>query len=153
MGSPQLGSGSEGSPVSVDCLVTMQCHAVWWSLETSVPVPCQVSSGFPALGLLLGRLVLRVGDPDEEIGREALDGITILYTILELQKSKHHRRVWRKAPGLGWSGPEALEGDEDAQGTRGQAGTAGSGMESSPHGTRGRGHARPVWCMRRDRFS
>uniref|UniRef100_H0V908 Maestro heat like repeat family member 7 n=1 Tax=Cavia porcellus TaxID=10141 RepID=H0V908_CAVPO len=62
----------------VDCLVTI--------LETSVPVPCQVSSGFPALGLLLGRLVLRVGDPDEEIGREALDGITILYTILELQK-------------------------------------------------------------------
>lgn len=47
-----------------------------------------MSSGFPALGLLLGRLVIRVGDPDEEIGREALDGITILYTILELQKRK-----------------------------------------------------------------
>lgn len=48
----------------------------------------QMSSGFPALGLLLGRLILRIGDPDEEIGREALDGIIILYTILELQKRK-----------------------------------------------------------------
>lgn len=47
-----------------------------------------MSSGFPALGLLLGRLILRIGDPDEEIGREALDGIIILYTILELQKRK-----------------------------------------------------------------
>ncbi|XP_074121952.1 maestro heat-like repeat-containing protein family member 7 [Sminthopsis crassicaudata] len=42
--------------------------------------------GFPMFGLLLGRLILRVCDPDEEIGREALDGIIILYTILELQK-------------------------------------------------------------------
>ena len=47
-----------------------------------------MSSGFPALGLLLGRLILRIGDPDEEIGRKALDGIIILYTILELQKRK-----------------------------------------------------------------
>lgn len=47
-----------------------------------------MSSGFPALGLLLGRLIIRIGDPDEEIGREALEGITILYTILELQKRK-----------------------------------------------------------------
>lgn len=47
-----------------------------------------MSSGFPALGLLLGRLIIRIGDPDEEIGREALDGITILYTILELRKRK-----------------------------------------------------------------
>lgn len=47
-----------------------------------------MSSGFPALGLLLGRLILRIGDPDEEIGREALDGIIILYTILEFQKRK-----------------------------------------------------------------
>ena len=47
-----------------------------------------MSSGVPALGLLLGRLIIRIGDPDEEIGREALDGITILYTILELQKRK-----------------------------------------------------------------
>nr|XP_003464105.1 maestro heat-like repeat-containing protein family member 7 [Cavia porcellus] len=54
--------------------------------HTLLSLPFYVSSGFPALGLLLGRLVLRVGDPDEEIGREALDGITILYTILELQK-------------------------------------------------------------------
>uniref|UniRef100_G3VQZ9 Maestro heat like repeat family member 7 n=1 Tax=Sarcophilus harrisii TaxID=9305 RepID=G3VQZ9_SARHA len=42
--------------------------------------------GFPMFGLLLGRLILRVCDPDEEIGRDALDGIIILYTILELQK-------------------------------------------------------------------
>lgn len=47
-----------------------------------------MSSGFPALGLLLGRLTLRIGDPDEDIGREALEGIIILYTILELQKRK-----------------------------------------------------------------
>lgn len=47
-----------------------------------------MSSGFPALGLLLGRLILRIGDPEEDIGREALDGIAVLYTILELQKRK-----------------------------------------------------------------
>lgn len=52
-----------------------------------------MSSGFPALGLLLGRLILRLGDPDEEIGREALDGIIILYTILELQKRKPLERL------------------------------------------------------------
>nr|XP_011762625.1 maestro heat-like repeat-containing protein family member 7 isoform X6 [Macaca nemestrina] len=49
-------------------------------------LPFFMPLGFPALGLLLGRLILRIGDPDEEIGREALDGIIILYTILELQK-------------------------------------------------------------------
>uniref|UniRef100_A0A2K6USV8 Maestro heat like repeat family member 7 n=1 Tax=Saimiri boliviensis boliviensis TaxID=39432 RepID=A0A2K6USV8_SAIBB len=49
-------------------------------------LPFFVPLGFPALGLLLGRLILRIGDPDEEIGREALDGIIILYTILDLQK-------------------------------------------------------------------
>uniref|UniRef100_A0A8D2BUD6 Maestro heat like repeat family member 7 n=1 Tax=Sus scrofa TaxID=9823 RepID=A0A8D2BUD6_PIG len=54
--------------------------------HTLLTLPFFMSSGFPALGLLLGRLILRIGDPDEEIGREALDGITILYTILELQK-------------------------------------------------------------------
>ncbi|XP_043818716.1 maestro heat-like repeat-containing protein family member 7 [Dromiciops gliroides] len=42
--------------------------------------------GFPMFGLLLGRLILRICDPDEDIGYEALDGIIILYTILELQK-------------------------------------------------------------------
>uniref|UniRef100_A0A4X2KC16 Maestro heat like repeat family member 7 n=1 Tax=Vombatus ursinus TaxID=29139 RepID=A0A4X2KC16_VOMUR len=42
--------------------------------------------GFPMFGLLLGRLILRICDPDEEIGHEALDGVIILYTILELQK-------------------------------------------------------------------
>ncbi|XP_021490955.1 maestro heat-like repeat-containing protein family member 7 isoform X3 [Meriones unguiculatus] len=51
-----------------------------------VTLPFFMSSGFPTLGFLLGRLLLRIGDPDEEIGREALDGITILYTILVLQK-------------------------------------------------------------------
>ncbi|XP_027472092.2 maestro heat-like repeat-containing protein family member 7 isoform X5 [Zalophus californianus] len=54
--------------------------------HTLLTLPFFMTSGFPALGLLLGRLILRIGDPDEEIGREALDGITILYTILELQK-------------------------------------------------------------------
>lgn len=47
-----------------------------------------MSSRFPALGRLLGRLILHIGDPDEEIGGEALNGITILYTLLELQKCK-----------------------------------------------------------------
>ncbi|XP_054547215.1 maestro heat-like repeat-containing protein family member 7 isoform X2 [Talpa occidentalis] len=54
--------------------------------HTLLTLPFFMSSGFPTLGLLLGRLILRVGDPEEEIGREALDGIIILYTILELQK-------------------------------------------------------------------
>lgn len=54
-----------------------------------------MSSGFPALGLLLGRLLLRIGDPDEEIGREALDGITILYTILDLQKRMPASGPWQ----------------------------------------------------------
>ncbi|KAM5264962.1 LOW QUALITY PROTEIN: maestro heat-like repeat-containing protein family member 7 [Hipposideros larvatus] len=45
-----------------------------------------MSPGFPALGLLLGRLILCIGNPDEEIGREALDCIIILHTILELQE-------------------------------------------------------------------
>uniref|UniRef100_A0A2K5JCK2 Maestro heat like repeat family member 7 n=1 Tax=Colobus angolensis palliatus TaxID=336983 RepID=A0A2K5JCK2_COLAP len=49
-------------------------------------LPFFMPLGFPALGFLLGRLILRIGDPDEEIGREALDGVIILYTILELQK-------------------------------------------------------------------
>lgn len=48
-----------------------------------------MSSGFPALGLLLERLLLRIGDPDEEIGQEALDGIAIFYTILDLQKKTY----------------------------------------------------------------
>ena len=68
-----------------------------------------MSSGFPELGLLLGRLILRIGDPDEEIGREALDGIIILYTILELQKRKSFAVRLRQASeqvlsvGTGWS--------------------------------------------------
>ncbi|KAJ8779675.1 hypothetical protein J1605_012559 [Eschrichtius robustus] len=56
----------------------------------------EMSSGFPALGLLLGRLIIRIGDPDEEIGREALDGITILYTILELQKRARDKEETNK---------------------------------------------------------
>ncbi|XP_070642582.1 maestro heat-like repeat-containing protein family member 7 isoform X6 [Bos indicus] len=58
--------------------------------------PFLMSSGFPALGLLLGRLIIRIGDPDEEIGHEALDGITILYTILELQKRARDKEETNK---------------------------------------------------------
>uniref|UniRef100_G3T2D3 Maestro heat like repeat family member 7 n=1 Tax=Loxodonta africana TaxID=9785 RepID=G3T2D3_LOXAF len=71
---------------------------------------------FPALGLLLGRLILRIGDPDEEIGREALDGITILYTILELQKivflprSNPHWRVLHTLRECRQDPGQALEG-------------------------------------------
>ncbi|MBZ3890897.1 Maestro heat-like repeat-containing protein family member 7 [Sciurus carolinensis] len=64
--------------------------------HTLLTVPLFMSSGFPALGLLLGRLILRIGDPDEEIGREALDGITILYTILELQKRARDKEETNK---------------------------------------------------------
>uniref|UniRef100_A0A2K6GUH8 Maestro heat like repeat family member 7 n=2 Tax=Propithecus coquereli TaxID=379532 RepID=A0A2K6GUH8_PROCO len=64
--------------------------------HTLLTLPFLMSSGFPALGLLLGRLILRVGDPDEEIGREALDGITILYTILELQKRARDKEETNK---------------------------------------------------------
>lgn len=79
----------------VDTLVTFRLIRCGWAgllalyyvATNSLPViVTQISSGFPTLGLLLGRLLLRIGDPDEEIGREALDGITILYTILDLQK-------------------------------------------------------------------
>ncbi|XP_049735309.1 maestro heat-like repeat-containing protein family member 7 [Elephas maximus indicus] len=64
--------------------------------HTLLTLPFFMSSGFPALGLLLGRLILRIGDPDEEIGREALDGITILYTILELQKRARDKEQTNK---------------------------------------------------------
>ncbi|XP_014442389.1 maestro heat-like repeat-containing protein family member 7 isoform X2 [Tupaia chinensis] len=63
---------------------------------TLLTLPFFMSSGFPALGLLLGRLILRIGDPDEEIGREALDGIIILYTILELQKRARDKEETNK---------------------------------------------------------
>uniref|UniRef100_A0A2I3GVE6 Maestro heat like repeat family member 7 n=1 Tax=Nomascus leucogenys TaxID=61853 RepID=A0A2I3GVE6_NOMLE len=59
-------------------------------------LPSFMPLGFPALGLLLGRLILRIGDPDEEIGREALDGIIILYTILELQKRARDKEETNK---------------------------------------------------------
>ncbi|XP_058993463.1 maestro heat-like repeat-containing protein family member 7 isoform X3 [Mustela lutreola] len=64
--------------------------------HTLLTLPFFMSSGFPALGLLLGRLILRIGDPDEEIGREALDGIIILYTILELQKRSRDKEETNK---------------------------------------------------------
>ncbi|XP_058511818.1 maestro heat-like repeat-containing protein family member 7 isoform X2 [Ochotona princeps] len=64
--------------------------------HTLLTLPFFMSSGFPALGLLLGRLILRIGDPDEEIGREALDGIIILYTILELQKRARDKEETNK---------------------------------------------------------
>ncbi|XP_063457140.1 maestro heat-like repeat-containing protein family member 7 isoform X9 [Pan paniscus] len=59
-------------------------------------LPFFMPLGFPALGLLLGRLLLRIGDPDEEIGCEALDGIIILYTILELQKRARDKEETNK---------------------------------------------------------
>nr|XP_035969887.1 maestro heat-like repeat-containing protein family member 7 [Halichoerus grypus] len=64
--------------------------------HTLLTLPFFMTSGFPALGLLLGRLILRIGDPDEEIGREALDGIIILYTILELQKRSREKEETNK---------------------------------------------------------
>nr|XP_034359751.1 LOW QUALITY PROTEIN: maestro heat-like repeat-containing protein family member 7 [Arvicanthis niloticus] len=64
--------------------------------HTLVTLPFFIFPGFPTLGLLLGRLLLRIGDPDEEIGREALDGITILYTILDLQKRTKNKEEMNK---------------------------------------------------------
>ncbi|XP_015422477.1 PREDICTED: maestro heat-like repeat-containing protein family member 7 [Myotis davidii] len=64
--------------------------------HTLLTLPFFMSSGFPALGLLLGRLILRIGDPEEDIGREALDGIAVLYTILELQKRARDKRETNK---------------------------------------------------------
>nr|KAF6382906.1 maestro heat like repeat family member 7 [Pipistrellus kuhlii] len=64
--------------------------------HTLLTLPFFMSSGFPALGLLLGRLILRIGDPEEDIGREALDGIAVLYTILELQKRARDKRDTNK---------------------------------------------------------
>nr|KAF6444500.1 maestro heat like repeat family member 7 [Molossus molossus] len=64
--------------------------------HTLLTLPLYMPSGFPALGLLLGRLTLRVGDPDENIGREALDGIIILYTILEVQKRARDKKEINK---------------------------------------------------------
>ncbi|XP_062049340.1 maestro heat-like repeat-containing protein family member 7 [Lepus europaeus] len=64
--------------------------------HTLLTLPFFMSSGFPALGVLLGRLILRIGDPDEEIGREALDGIITLYTILELQKRARDKEETNK---------------------------------------------------------
>ncbi|XP_054996216.1 maestro heat-like repeat-containing protein family member 7 [Sorex araneus] len=54
--------------------------------HTLLALPAFASPGLPSLGLLLGRLTLRIGDPDKEVGQEALDGVATLYTILELQK-------------------------------------------------------------------
>ncbi|KAM8790428.1 maestro heat-like repeat-containing protein family member 7 [Rhynchonycteris naso] len=59
-------------------------------------LPSFMSSGFLAPGLLLGRLILCIGDPDEDIGQEALKGITILYTILELQKRARDKKETNK---------------------------------------------------------
>ncbi|XP_037017945.2 maestro heat-like repeat-containing protein family member 7 [Artibeus jamaicensis] len=64
--------------------------------HTLLTRPFFMSSGFPALGLLLGRLTLRIGDPDENIGREALEGIIVLYTILELQKRARDKKEINK---------------------------------------------------------
>ncbi|KAM6219103.1 maestro heat-like repeat-containing protein family member 7 [Rhynchocyon petersi] len=64
--------------------------------HTLLTLPNFMSSGFPALGLLLGRLILRIGDPDEDIGREALEGITILYTILEFQNRTRDKEETNK---------------------------------------------------------
>uniref|UniRef100_A0A2K5D4W5 Maestro heat like repeat family member 7 n=1 Tax=Aotus nancymaae TaxID=37293 RepID=A0A2K5D4W5_AOTNA len=81
-----------------------KAHERAWAVNSNVSVlnhmlltlPFFVPLGFPALGLLLGRLILRVGDPDEEIGWEVLDGIIILYTILDLQKRARDKEETNK---------------------------------------------------------
>ncbi|TFK10190.1 testican-1-like [Platysternon megacephalum] len=47
-----------------------------------------MSHEFPRLGLLIGRLALRVGDPEKEIGRQAMEGLYFLYSLMWCQKGK-----------------------------------------------------------------
>uniref|UniRef100_A0A452HVI8 Uncharacterized protein n=1 Tax=Gopherus agassizii TaxID=38772 RepID=A0A452HVI8_9SAUR len=60
--------------------------------NTLIPFPplifTQTSHKFPRLGLLIGQLSLRVGDPEKEIGRQAMEGLYFLYSLMWCQKGK-----------------------------------------------------------------
>ncbi|KAM9130366.1 maestro heat-like repeat-containing protein family member 7 isoform 2-T2 [Pangshura tecta] len=50
-----------------------------------------MSHKFPRLGLLIGRLALRVGDPEKEIGRQAMEGLYFLYFLICCQKEPERK--------------------------------------------------------------
>ncbi|XP_044882103.1 maestro heat-like repeat-containing protein family member 7 isoform X2 [Mauremys mutica] len=50
-----------------------------------------MSHKFPRLGLLIGRLALRVGDPEKEIGRQAMEGLYFLYSLMWCQKEPERK--------------------------------------------------------------
>ncbi|XP_077679635.1 maestro heat-like repeat-containing protein family member 7 isoform X4 [Eretmochelys imbricata] len=50
-----------------------------------------MSHEFPRLGLLIGRLALRVGDPEKEIGRQAMEGLYFLYSLMWYQKEPERK--------------------------------------------------------------
>ncbi|KAM7162955.1 LOW QUALITY PROTEIN: maestro heat-like repeat-containing protein family member 7, partial [Macrochelys suwanniensis] len=50
-----------------------------------------MSHEFPRLGLLIGRLALRVGDPEKEIGRQAMEGLYFLYSLVWCQKEPERK--------------------------------------------------------------
>ncbi|XP_043408689.1 maestro heat-like repeat-containing protein family member 7 isoform X10 [Chelonia mydas] len=50
-----------------------------------------ISHEFPRLGILIGRLALRVGDPEKEIGRQAMEGLYFLYSLMWCQKEPERK--------------------------------------------------------------
>ncbi|XP_039342156.1 maestro heat-like repeat-containing protein family member 7 isoform X13 [Mauremys reevesii] len=50
-----------------------------------------MSHKFPRLGLLIGRLALRVGDPEKEIGHQAMEGLYFLYSLMWCQKEPERK--------------------------------------------------------------
>ncbi|CAM2119024.1 unnamed protein product [Caretta caretta] len=50
-----------------------------------------MSHEFPRLGLLIGRLALRVGDPEKEIGLQAMEGLYFLYSLMWCQKEPERK--------------------------------------------------------------
>ncbi|CAM5162660.1 unnamed protein product [Natator depressus] len=50
-----------------------------------------MSHEFPRLGLLIGRLALRVGDPEKEIGCQAMEGLYFLYSLMWCQKEPERK--------------------------------------------------------------
>ncbi|XP_075792155.1 maestro heat-like repeat-containing protein family member 7 isoform X1 [Pelodiscus sinensis] len=50
-----------------------------------------MSLEFPRLGLLIGQLALCVGDPEKEIGHQAVEGLYFLYVLMHCQKQPRRK--------------------------------------------------------------
>ncbi|XP_043376460.1 maestro heat-like repeat-containing protein family member 7 isoform X2 [Dermochelys coriacea] len=50
-----------------------------------------MSHEFPRLGLLVGRLALCIGDPEKEIGHQAMEGLYFLYSLMWCQKEPERK--------------------------------------------------------------